>query len=734
MACSLASALIISNAAAQPVGNGFTYQGELRNAGIVANGTYDLRFRLYDALASGAQVGPSLCVDNVPIADGKFTVELDFGTVFAGSTRYLEIDVRQDTGLGCGSGTGFVTLAPRQRIATTPYAAYALTAASATTATSAASATTALSAGNSTNLNGQPASFYTNATNLTAGTLPDTRLSSNVTTLSGTQTFSGVKTFSATPLFNAGGAPFAVSSSARVANLNADLLDNLDSSAFSMVGHLHDASAIASGTLSDARISANIARRNESNTFSGAQVFQGVVGVAAASPLADLHVANVSGNADLLIKRNDAAQGFNLGVNTAPILFISRSDGSSFTDILAINGTTDRVGIGTSAPDARLDVRGPAGDDPLRVRVDGSTKFRLYANGGASIGSNPASVPADGLYVHGSVGIGTTSPSALVHAVSDQSGPVMFADSSALTGTSAAGVLGRSASTSGTGIRGEATATSGVTYGVYGQTSSFQGRAVYGRATSSSGGTTGIYGVSDSVSGKGVAGYANSTSGATTGTWGESASTGGTGVFGYASATSGTTYGVRGQSTSPEGRGVEGVNTSETGDAIGVRGYTDGATGRGVYGIAFRSTGTNFGVYGASNSAAGFDFYAAGAGLNYGSASSRRWKSDITPIGDPLEKISRLRGVYYTWDEAHGGKRDVGFIAEEMGEVLPEIVQYEQNGVDAIGMDYSMVSPLLVEAIKALQAENQRLREDHASLEARLEAIEGLLRDLGLPE
>ena len=44
-------------------------------------------------------------------------------------------------------------------------------------------------------------------------------------------------------------------------------------------------------------------------------------------------------------------------------------------------------------------------------------------------------------------------------------------------------------------------------------------------------------------------------------------------------------------------------------------------------------------------------------------------------------------------------------IAEEVGEVLPEVVQYEENGVDAIGMDYSKMTPLLVEAVNALRSE-----------------------------
>jgi len=81
-------------------------------------------------------------------------------------------------------------------------------------------------------LDGQTGSFYQNASNITAGTLADARLSSNVALLNNAQTFSAGKTFSAAPSFTAAGAPFNVSSSTLVTNLNADRLDGLDSTAF----------------------------------------------------------------------------------------------------------------------------------------------------------------------------------------------------------------------------------------------------------------------------------------------------------------------------------------------------------------------------------------------------------------------------------------------------------------------------------------------------------------------
>ncbi len=69
--------------------------------------------------------------------------------------------------------------------------------------------------------------------------------------------------------------------------------------------------------------------------------------------------------------------------------------------------------------------------------------------------------------------------------------------------------------------------------------------------------------------------------------------------------------------------------------------------------------------------------------------------------------------------------RDVRF--EEVGEVLPEIVQYEENGIDATGMDYSKLAPLLVEAVKALKKKNDELQEQNNLIESRLTALENAM-------
>ncbi len=99
----------------------FTYQGRLTDGGQPADGTYDLRFVLYDAEVGGSQIGGTIAEDDVPVSDGLFTVVLDFGAnIFTGASRYLEIGVRP----GDSTGT-FTVLAPRQAVTPAPYATFA---------------------------------------------------------------------------------------------------------------------------------------------------------------------------------------------------------------------------------------------------------------------------------------------------------------------------------------------------------------------------------------------------------------------------------------------------------------------------------------------------------------------------------------------------------------------------------------------------------------------------------
>ncbi len=102
------------------IGTDFTYQGQLKEGGLLTNGPYDFQFSLYDAASGGSQVGSTLTRDDVGVSDGLFPVELDFGDVFDGNERWLEIAVRP------GDSTGaYTTLTPRQQLTAAPYALHA---------------------------------------------------------------------------------------------------------------------------------------------------------------------------------------------------------------------------------------------------------------------------------------------------------------------------------------------------------------------------------------------------------------------------------------------------------------------------------------------------------------------------------------------------------------------------------------------------------------------------------
>jgi hypothetical protein len=91
--------------------------------------------------------------------------------------------------------------------------------------------------------------------------------------------------------------------------------------------------------------------------------------------------------------------------------------------------------------------------------------------------------------------------------------------------------------------------------------------------------------------------------------------------------------------------------------------------------------------------------------------SDKRLKDNIKPISSALEKIDSLNGVEYDWNTelqtVHSG-HDVGVIAQEVEQVLPEAVVTRDNGYKAV--NYDKVIPLLLQAIKELKAEVEALK------------------------
>lgn len=93
----------------------------------------------------------------------------------------------------------------------------------------------------------------------------------------------------------------------------------------------------------------------------------------------------------------------------------------------------------------------------------------------------------------------------------------------------------------------------------------------------------------------------------------------------------------------------------------------------------------------------------------WSSYSSRRWKTDIHTIENALMQVEQLRGV--TYRSLDGGSQQIGLIAEEVGEVVPQVVQYEENGVDAQSIDYARLVALLIEGMKEQQQRIEALEK-----------------------
>jgi len=108
--------------------------------------------------------------------------------------------------------------------------------------------------------------------------------------------------------------------------------------------------------------------------------------------------------------------------------------------------------------------------------------------------------------------------------------------------------------------------------------------------------------------------------------------------------------------------------------------------------------------------------------------SDERLKTDIVPLPNPLSKVTKLRGVYFSWvkDEPGGLKfddrRHVGVLAQDVQEVLPEIVD-EINGGKYLGVDYPALIPLLIEAIRELDRTNAMMTAFEA-LEAQVRSAQ----------
>jgi hypothetical protein len=97
-------------------------------------------------------------------------------------------------------------------------------------------------------------------------------------------------------------------------------------------------------------------------------------------------------------------------------------------------------------------------------------------------------------------------------------------------------------------------------------------------------------------------------------------------------------------------------------------------------------------------------------------SSDLRYKTNVRSISSPLEKVKSLRGVYFNWDQKSfpnkdfSDKTELGFIAQEVEKVLPEVVSKDNSPEEYRSVKYDKVVALLVEAIKEQQKQIDSLK------------------------
>jgi hypothetical protein len=146
--------------------------------------------------------------------------------------------------------------------------------------------------------------------------------------------------------------------------------------------------------------------------------------------------------------------------------------------------------------------------------------------------------------------------------------------------------------------------------------------------------------------------------------------------------------------------------------------------------------------------------YATGDVYCYGWSicSDQRWKTNIKPIQNALDNVLKMQGVTYYWkvdeypDKHFPEGEQIGFIAQEIEKVYPQVVHTDKDGYKSV--DYSKLTPILVEAIKEqqkiieelqkviqqLQEENSQIKQANAQLSAEIkmlnEKVDNLINSL----
>ena len=529
--------------------------------------------------------------------------------------------------------------------------------------------------------------------------------------------------------------------------------------------------------------------RNIAMTIRGS----GDVGIGTTNPLGKLHVNNdvVGSDSSFVVRQNG-----NVGIGTTnPLgkLHVNNDVvGSDSSFVVRQNGN---VGIGTAAPGQKLEVVGniglsngtsnailfnSAGVAPPSVGSTGS-KIVLYSGSGLptnnpryALGIQPGAIwyssggnhiwytESSGTWTErmrltsgGNVGIGTTNPLGKLHVNND----VVGSDSSFVVKLSGNVGIGTTAPTSKLGVVGNLAV--GSTYGTLAAPTGgaiIQGDVGIGTTAPIS--ALNIRGFSGGTGGDPLAGYtrnvviggpynqAYNSGNATLLEIRDYSNDGGDNVYPIyvCDENSYVDFFLRAGTTNSNSNALAyfgarvGIGTMAPTSRLGVVGNlavggtygslaapTGGAIIEGNVGIGTTTPNERLSVVGNICATGNINGNSATCG------SDIRWKKDLKPLENTLEKISQLKPVYYYWkkdefpDKHFTDKRQIGLIAQDMQKVFPELVVEDKEGY--LSVDYSRFTSVL---LKAIQEQQQQIQDQQKIIQKQQEEISALNEKLNI--
>jgi hypothetical protein len=104
--------------------------------------------------------------------------------------------------------------------------------------------------------------------------------------------------------------------------------------------------------------------------------------------------------------------------------------------------------------------------------------------------------------------------------------------------------------------------------------------------------------------------------------------------------------------------------------------------------------------------------------------SDSRLKKNISPLKYGLKEVLQLRPVTYQWKNGQDGRNYLGLIAQEARQIVPEVVNEGSDEAKTLGVKYSDLVPVLINAIQEQQKAIDEQKAENAELRARLEKAE----------